>query len=251
MHVRARLTVLLGCLVAVAACGSAGDAPARQSAAGPSPTAVPTVLATPQPTPTPVTRFVLPVQFHSQRDPDWCDPADLQMWLEVDSVGIGAASDVAIQQRLWNYEISHNDGFTLAQWHASPYAVGAAFDHFTNRTDVGDAPFTDVEAAGAVISASVAGRHEPLIALIDSGTHYVLISGVTLGPGGISAPPASVLVNDPWTYGPMRAGYPTMGASAELAWADFVKRFTPDDPSDVGIWSGRWVLIATGLPLRG
>jgi hypothetical protein len=102
-----------------------------------------------------------------------------------------------------------------------------------------------------VISGSVAGKHEPVIALIDDGNHYVLVSGVILGPGGLAAAPASVVVNDPWTYGPTRGGYATIGTSKELSWAEFLLRFTPDDPHDVGIWPGHRVLIAAGLPLQG
>jgi hypothetical protein len=173
------------------------------------------------------------------------------MWLELDGVTTGLNGEVAIQQALWNFEITHNDGFTLAQWHASPYAVAAAFDHFANRSDVGDSPFDDLSSAGAVISQSVAVRHEPVIALVDRGSHYVLVSAVELGQGGAAAPPVSLIVNDPWTYGPTRDGYAAMGKGTELTWPDFAQRFTPDDPSDVGIWSGRRVLIAAGLPLRG
>jgi hypothetical protein len=194
---------------------------------------------------------VLQVHYHRQRDPDWCDPAELQMWLELDGVNVGSTDEVAVQQQLWNYEVGHNDGFTLAQWHASPYAVAATFDHFANRTDVGDMPFTDADTAGAAISASVAGKHEPAIALVDDGNHYLLVYGVTLGPRGLAAPPVSVVATDPWAYGPTRGAYPAMGASVELTWADFVKRFNPDDPHDLGIWPGHWVLIAAGLPLKG
>jgi hypothetical protein len=257
MDVRRGPLAVLTCLAMSAACASGAAAPvsaalpASPVAPTPTATAAPVPTPTAAPTPTVPPRVALPVHFHPQRDPDWCDPADLQMWLELDGVNVGATGEVAIQQRLWNYEISHNDGFTLDQWHASPYAVAATLDHFAGRTDVGDQAFKDVRTAGVAISASVAGQHEPLIALIDNGTHYVLLSGVTLGPGGVGAPPASVTVNDPWTYGPTRVGYATMGTTSELAWPDFVKRFTPDDPRDVGIWSGRWVLMATGLPLRG
>jgi hypothetical protein len=195
-------------------------------------------------------RVSLPVHFHLQRDPDWCDPADLEMWLELDGVTV-APGEAAAQGALWNFEITHNDGFTLAQWHASPYAVAAAFDHFAGRSDVGDATFDDLSSAGVVISQSVAVRHEPVIALVDRGSHYVLVSAVELTAAGAGAPPASVVVNDPWTYGPTRDGYPAIGTSAELSWSEFARRLTPDDPSDVGIWSGHRVLIAAGLPLRG
>jgi hypothetical protein len=247
---------------AVAAC--AGPAPRAATAVTPgasgaspaaaaTPTVVPTALRTPVPEipeggiPQTVS---LPVHMHAQQNSDWCDPADLETWLELDRV-VQPADQVAAQRAIWDYEVAHNDGFTLAQWHASPYAVAAAFDHFANRTDVGDQVYDNVNDAGLVISRSVAAQHEPVIALIDDGNHYVLISGVTLGPGSVSAPPASLTVHDPWTYGPMRLGYPALGLTTEMSWSDFVKHLTPDDPHDVGIWSGHRVLIARDLPLRG
>lgn len=255
MGFRSRTIVLLCCAAVSAACqvGTGGPAattalPAASASASPAPaaSALPATPATPV-----AQRVALPVQFHPQRDPDWCDPADLEMWLELDGVTTGLIGEVAIQQAVWNFEVAHNDGFTLAQWHASSYAVAAAFDHFANRSDVGDSTFDDPSSAGAVISRSVAVRHEPVIALVDRGSHYVLVSAVELGPGGAAAPPISIIVNDPWTYGPTRDGYPAIGKSTELTWADFTLRSTPDDPGDVGIWSGRRVLIAAGLPLRG
>ena len=102
-----------------------------------------------------------------------------------------------------------------------------------------------------MISASIAGKHEPVIALVNAGNHYILVYGVTLGPGGLAAPPASVTVSDPWAYGPTRGAFSAMGAGAELSWADLVRRFDPDDPYYLGIWPGHWVLIGAGLPLRG
>ncbi len=249
MSWRRAIPLLLGCMVAVSACGSGTADEPLVSAARPAPAIAATI--SPTPTSAPIVKVALPIRFHPQRDPDWCDPADLQMWMELDGVGGLPSTEFDAQRQIWNYEIAHNDGFTLAQWHASPFAVASAFDHFAQRADVGDSPFSDVQSAGTVISRSVAERQEPLIALIDGGSHYVLISGVTLGPGGTAGAPAAVLLNDPWTYGPTRGGYTTLGTRVELSWSDFVKRFTPDDPHDLGIWSGKWVLIAVGLPLRG
>ena len=193
----------------------------------------------------------LAVSFHAQQDPNWCDPADLQTWLQFDGVPLPPGDDHAVQASLWDYEIAHNDGFSLAQWSASPYAVAATFDHLSGRTDIGDAAFTSVDPAGVRIAQSIAVLHEPLIALVDNGTHYILLTGVTFGPGGAAAPPASVTVYDPWTIAPTRGGYPAMGQGTTWDWSSFVERFTPDATSDPGIWSGHWVLIAAGLPLAG
>jgi hypothetical protein len=129
--------------------------------------------------------------------------------------------------------------------------VASALNHFGGRSDAGDATFGSADDAGVVISRSVADRHEPVIALIDDGNHYVLISGVTLSAAGTGAPPLSLTVHDPWTYGPTRGRYPTLGSAALMSWSDFAGHLTPDDPHDVGIWSGHRVLIAAGLPLLG
>jgi hypothetical protein len=240
---------LAPCSVACAGPGQVPASAARPAAAAPPEATAPPPATAPEPAVTPQT-VALPVQMHAQQDPDWCDPADLETWLQLD--GIAQPADPAAAQRaIWNYEIAHNDGFTLAQWHASPYAVAAALDHFAGRTDVGDQVYDRVEDAGVVISRSIATSHEPVIALIDDGNHYVLISGVTLGPLGVAAPPTSLIVHDPWNYGPMRLGYPALGLTAEMTWSEFAAHLSPDDPHDVGIWSGHRVLMAAGLPLRG
>ena len=191
----------------------------------------------------------LPVTFHAQQDPDWCDPADVQMWLDLNGTALPGSSDSEIQGNIWNYEIANNDGFTLAEWHASPYAVASALNAFSGVNGVGDAAFDNIHDAGAVISRSIATDQQPVIALVDNGTHYVLLTGVTLGPGGIDAPPKSVTVYDPWTLSANRGDFPAMGQGTTWDWVTFSTRFDRDSTADPGIWSGNWVLIATGLPL--
>src|SRR5262249_53471060 len=60
----------------------------------------------------------LGLSYHRQMTRIWCDPADLQTWVEHDA-GQALGSDVAVQQRFWDWELSHNDGFTQDQWDAS------------------------------------------------------------------------------------------------------------------------------------
>ena len=45
------------------------------------------------------------------------------MWLQADGVGLPGLDDYRTQERFWNYELADNDGYTLSQWNASPYAV--------------------------------------------------------------------------------------------------------------------------------
>ncbi len=194
--------------------------------------------------------YNVPITFHAQQDPDWCDPADVQMWLESTGVSLIGASDSDIQSAVWTYEIGHNDGFTLAEWHASPYAVASALNGFGATEPIGDAAFDDIYSAGQVISNSLASHGQPVIALVDDGTHYILVTGVVLGPGGVDAPPTSVTVYDPWTISADRDGYPAMGQGTNWDWVTFSTRFNRDDTGDPGIWSGKWTLIAAGLPLN-
>jgi len=196
-----------------------------------------------------VLSYSVPVAFHSQQDPDWCDPADVQMWLEATGVELPGATDSDVQSAIWSYEISNNDGFTLDQWHASPYAVAAALNAFGATEQVGDAAFDDIDSAGQVIARSLAIDGQPVIALVDDGTHYVIITGVELGPGGVDAPPKSVTLYDPWTISTDRDGFPAMGQGTTWDWVTFSRRFNRDSTVDPGIWSGKWTLIAAGLPL--
>jgi hypothetical protein len=68
----------------------------------------------------------LAYSYHSQQNGDWCDPADIEMWLQADGIALPSGDDHAVQQTFWSHETSHNDGFTIAQWNASPYAVAVS-----------------------------------------------------------------------------------------------------------------------------
>jgi hypothetical protein len=192
---------------------------------------------------------VLPVTYHSQQDPDWCDPADLQMWMQADGVALPTGDDHAIQQQLWDFELSHNDGYTVAQWDASPYAVAVTLDHFAGRQDIGSAPQPTLEAAGIQISRSLAVDHEPVIVMVGGGAHYVLVTGAALGPDGTEAPPAEVTIYDPLAYGVAGSSpHPTSGDI--VTWEEFAATYTANT-HHAGTWAGQWVLIAAGIPLEG
>jgi hypothetical protein len=188
--------------------------------------------------------------YHAQQDEDWCDPADIEMWLQADGVALPAGDDHSIQQQFWNYETAHNDGYTIAQWNASPYAVALTLDRFGDHGDIGDAPQPSLNAAGTVISRSVAELHQPVIVMVDGGIHYVLVTGVKLGKGGADAPPLVVTVADPLAFGV--GGTPPSGSSGAttMSWADFANWYTPNTAHG-GVWAGRWVLIASGIGLVG
>jgi hypothetical protein len=214
-------------------------------------------VATPIPTPalaepasvTP-TQLQLPITYHSQQTGDWCDPADIEMWLQADGIGLPGLTDYGTQAKFWNYELANNDGYTLSQWNASPYAVAVTLDHFGGWDDIGDDPQPDATAAGVVISYSLDVLQQPVIVMVGAGEHYVLVTGVTLGPGGADAPPLAVTVDDPLAYGV--SGGPPAGTSAseEMSWSRFTDWYTANT-NHGGIWAGQWVVIAAGMPLVG
>jgi hypothetical protein len=192
----------------------------------------------------------IPFVYHAQQTGDWCDPADIEMWLQTDAVALPAGDDHSIQQTFWNYETSHNDGYTVAQWNASPYAVAVTLDHFGDLGDVGDAPQTSLDAAGAVISRSIALLHQPVIVMVGGATHYVLITGVQLSGKGADAPPMAVTLANPLQFGV--GGSPPSGSNGAItmSWTDFAAWYTPDTHHG-GVWSGEWVLVAAGISLVG
>jgi hypothetical protein len=192
----------------------------------------------------------VPITYHSQQDGDWCDPTDIEMWLQADGVPLHGLDDYAIQQGFWNYELANNDGYTLSQWNASPYAVALTLDHFGGWDDIGDDPQPTAEAAGVVISYSLDMLEQPVIVMVDGGAHYVLVTGVDLSVGGADAPPLSVTIDDPLAYGV--AGTPPAGSDGTetMSWDAFTDWYTANTAHG-GVWAGEWVLIAAGIPLVG
>jgi hypothetical protein len=197
-----------------------------------------------------LTQVQLPITYHPQQTGDWCDPADIEMWFQADGIGMSGLDDYAIQERFWNYELANNDGYTLAQWNASPYAVAVTLDHFSGWEDIGDDPQPTVQAAGTVISYSLDVLQQPVIVMVGAGTHYVLVTGVTLGPGGADAPPVAVSIDDPLAYGVATGPPAGTGASEEMSWDDFTSWYTPNT-NHGGVWANQYVLIAAGIPLVG
>ena len=190
----------------------------------------------------------LDYSYHAQQDGDWCDPADIEMWLQADGIALPSGDDHAVQQTFWSYETSHNDGYTIAQWNASPYAVAVTLAQYGHLSGIGDAPQPTLAAAGSVISHSVAMLHQPVIVMIYGATHYVLITGVQLGSGGADAPPLAVTFANPLAFG-VSATPPADSDGAEtMSWSDFATWYTADSHHG-GVWAGEWVLIASGIPL--
>jgi len=189
------------------------------------------------------------VTYHSQQNWDWCDPADIEMWLQADGITL-PGSDYSVQGRFWEYETADNDGYTIAEWNSSPYAVAVTLNRYGGWTDIGDDPQPSVDAAGIVISNSLAVLHQPVIVMVDGGGHYVLVTGVALSSAGPDAPPLQVTIADPLAFGV--GATPPSGSDGltTMSWDAFTATYTANTAHG-GVWAGQWVLIAAGIPLVG
>ena len=121
----------------------------------------------------------LPIPYVEQLSPIWCDPADIEMWLSYRDAQ-PAGSSRALQSAIWDWETSHNAGFSVGQWDCSPYAVASAANHWIPNTGFDHFTYEDALAGSRVLAWLLANRdvREPSIALIWRGLHYVLVRGV-------------------------------------------------------------------------
>jgi len=198
----------------------------------------------------PVFDLDLPLPYHRQMTPVWCDPADIQTWLEFD-LGQSLGADTAIQQQFWNWELAHNAGFSVQQWDASPYAIASAahqwlpsrgFDHF-----IYDDPMQATRVAAWVLANPK--YHEPSVATIWWGDHYILLRGVraTANPytDYANARILGVYVMDP------NKGRPSwLGEDRYIpidAWVSQyltpVSYLTPGSGVPGDVWQGKYVMV--------
>jgi len=136
--------------------------------------------ATGQPTTSGVFDVDLPIPYAQQLTDIWCDPADLEMWL---SYRQGRATDGGtrgLQSSIWDWETSHNAGFSVDQWDCSPFAVASAASHWMPDTSFDHFTYDDPLSGSRMLAWLAANQnyHEPSIALIWRGLHYVLVRGV-------------------------------------------------------------------------
>lgn len=200
----------------------------------------------------------LAVPFHRQRTPIWCDPADLQSWLEY-KLDRPLGAEVEIQQQFWDWELAHNAGFTLEQWDASPFAIASAarqwlpsqgFNHFT---------YDDPVAATKTVAWLLANPsyREPSVATIWQGDHYVLLRGVRATADPYAADPnlriLGVYVMDP------NQGRPSwLGEDRYIPMDDWVSRYltpvtylTPGAGVPGDVWQGKYVMVQRDWAVDG
>jgi len=121
----------------------------------------------------------LDLPFHRQMTAVWCDPADLQSWIEFD-LGRSLGDSEAVQREIWDWELSHNAGYTEEEWNASPFAVASAAHHWLHDRGFNHFIYDDPWQATRTVAWLLASPdyREPSVALIWRGDHYVLVRGV-------------------------------------------------------------------------
>jgi hypothetical protein len=122
----------------------------------------------------------LPIPYAQQLSPIWCDPADLEMWLSYRNARQTGGGTRSLQSAIWDWETSHNAGFSVDQWDCSPYAVASAADQWMPDVGFDHFIYDDALSGSRVLAWLLANPDwkEPSIALIWRGLHYVLVRGV-------------------------------------------------------------------------
>ena len=122
----------------------------------------------------------LAVPYARQLSPVWCDPADLEMWLAFRQGGARVPSSQALQSTIWDWETSHNAGFSVDQWDCSPFAVASAAQHWMPDATFDHFQYDDPLAGSRVLAWLLANPvyQEPSIALVWRGLHYIVVRGV-------------------------------------------------------------------------
>jgi hypothetical protein len=198
----------------------------------------------------PVFDVDLTVPVHRQMTPVWCDPADLQTWVELDS-GQPLGDATAVQQQFWDWELAHNAGFTVAQWDASPFAVASAAHQWLPQRGFNHFVYDDPTSATLMMAWLLANPadHEPSIANIWWGDHYVLVRGfrATADPfvNPTTAKILGVYIMDP------NQGRPSwMGRDRYIPIDAWITRYltpvsylTPGSGVPGDVWQGKYVTI--------
>jgi hypothetical protein len=122
----------------------------------------------------------LPIPYARQLSPIWCDPADVEMWLSYHQARDTAGGTPALQSAIWDWETSHNAGFSVNQWDCSPFAVASAARHWMPDLGFDHFAYDDPLSGSQVLAWLLANTdlRQPSIALIWRGLHYVLVRGV-------------------------------------------------------------------------
>ena len=152
--------------------------------------------ATGQPITSGVVDVDLNVPYARQLTAIWCDPADIEMWMSYRQGLATNGGTRALQSAVWDWETTHNAGFSVDQWDCSPYAVASAASHWMSDASFDHFTYDDALAGSRVLAWLLANgqMREPSVALIWRGLHYVLVRGVrSIGDPGTDPAGAQLL----------------------------------------------------------
>ncbi len=205
----------------------------------------------------------LAIPFHRQLNAVWCDPADLQSWVEFD-LGASLGESYGVQQDFWEWELGNNAGFTLEEWNASPYAVASAAHQWLPDRGFNHFIYDDPVRATVTMAWLLANPEyrEPAIALIWQADHYVLVRGVraTSDPF-LDYPNAQIL--GLYLMDPNQASTSWLGEDRYVPISDWLRAFltpvtylTPHSGVPGDPWQNRYVVVQRdwdkgGLSLDG
>jgi hypothetical protein len=136
--------------------------------------------ATGQPSASGVFDLDLPIPYARQLSSIWCDPADIEMWLGYRRGAPSSGGTASLQSAIWDWETAHNAGFRVDQWDCSPYAVASAAHQWMPSAGFDHFQYDDPLVGSRLLAWLLAhpAWHEPSIALVWRGLHYVLVRGV-------------------------------------------------------------------------
>jgi len=218
--------------------------------AGQSGYAARTYLAAASAAASPAFSLNLPVPFHRQLTDVWCDPAMIQSWYEY-ATGREVADSRAFQAATWEWEESHNLGFTLDQWDASPYAVASAVHHHIPDRGFAHWKSDDPVAATRALAWFLANPtfRQPAIALIWRGEHYVLVHGVE-AEGDPYRDYPNATIRGVYVMDPNQGARSWLGTDLYIPMSDWTSRYltpvsylTPHTGVPGDQWQGKYVTI--------
>jgi hypothetical protein len=192
----------------------------------------------------------LPVPFQRQLSAVWCDPAIIQSWYEY-ATGQTVADSRAFQAATWDWELSHNLGFTVEEWNASPYAVASALHHHMPERGFNHWKSDDALTATRMMAWFLAhpGFRQPSVALIWRGAHYVLVRGVEV-EGDPYRNPETATIRGVYVLDPNQGDRSWLGANTYIPIGEWTSRhltpvsyLTPSTGVPGDQWQGKYVTI--------
>ena len=200
----------------------------------------------------------LAIPYAPQLTAVWCDPADVEMWLGYHKAR-PAGSSRPLQSAIWDWETTHNAGYSVDQWDCSPYAVASAAHHWLPSLGFDHFRSDDPRSASQLLAWLLAhpAYREPSVALIWRGDHYVLVRGVR-SVGDPSADPSGSSILGFYVADPNRDSSTWLGQDRFISYDRWlgelltpVSYLTPHTGLPGDPWQGTFVTIQRSPAMDG